>query len=210
MALTTSSSPKNIPASSHDERILVVPRSDLFFEGAWHGIKEVDFDAYLDTIAQHKQFLWRSVMEEDPTYKQIIPYLIFQYQDRFFLMQRRPNASAKALQNKFSLGIGGHIRQEDMTNGSLFSWAEREFHEEVSYQGSLTIKPIGIINDDTNAVGQVHLGFAMLLVGDSSDITIKDEHKSGVLVALDECATFYDSMETWSKFIVDILKVKTS
>ena len=59
-----------------DERILVVKRSDLMPNEPWHGIKRVDFDEYLDIIDKKKQFLWRSRVEHDPTYKQIIPYLI--------------------------------------------------------------------------------------------------------------------------------------
>ncbi len=198
--LNTQAAPK-----LHDERILVVPRSQLFAQGSWHGIQQVDFTEYLAIISDHKQFLWRSAMEEDPSYKQIIPYLIYQYQDRYFVMQRRHDSSSKSLQNKFSLGIGGHIRQEDMASDSLFDWATREFHEEVSYTGSLSIKPLGIINDDTNDVGKVHLGFAMLLTGDSAEIAIKAEHKSGTLMTLDECAALYDRMETWSQMVFSLL-----
>jgi predicted NUDIX family phosphoesterase len=193
------------PPTPHDEQILVVRREHLFTSDAWHGLKPVNFDSYIAIIDQHKEFHWRSLMEEDPTFKQIIPYLIFQHEDTFFLMQRRPDASAKALQNKYSLGIGGHIRKEDMTNTSLFDWAQREFHEEVDYQGSLTIKPLGIINDDTNDVGRVHVGFALLLIGDCPHISIKSEHKSGTLLTLQECAHFYDRMETWSQFIYVLL-----
>lgn len=197
---------QSVQPTPHDELILVVRREHLFSENAWHGIKEVDFSDFLRVINAKKEFLWRSNMEEDPTYKQIIPYLIYQYQNHYFMMQRRHDASAKALQNKFSLGIGGHIRQEDMTTDSIFDWATREFHEEVAYQGSLHIKPLGIINDDTNLIGQVHLGFAMLLIGDSPHIAIRSEHKSGKLMTLDECAQLYDSMETWSQMIFTLLK----
>jgi predicted NUDIX family phosphoesterase len=210
MSLQTSST-RSISPVANDERILVVPRVHLFPETAWHGIKEVDFSAYLHIIQTHKKFLWRSQMEEDIHYKQIIPYIVFQCDDRYFLMQRRADASAKALQNKLSLGIGGHIRQEDMNgNDCLFAWAEREFHEEVSYAGSLTkIESLGIINDDTNLIGQVHLGFALLLIGDSSHISIKTEHKQGSLVTLQECVAHYHHMESWSQMIVDVLVSKS-
>ena len=87
-------------------------------------------------------------------------------------MQRKGTASEQRLKNKYSLGIGGHIRQEDMTTNSIFDWARREFHEEVKYAGKLDIEPIGILNDDTNAVGQVHLGLVLLLKGDSEAISL--------------------------------------
>jgi len=202
--------PLQSSAHHNDERILVVRREHLFPTNAWHGMQIGDFTHFQTIIDIHKEFHWRSAMEQDPTFKQIIPYLIFQHQDRYFLMQRRADASAQALQNKFSLGIGGHIRQEDMIHNSIFDWAQREFHEEVNYRGSVTIQPLGVINDDSSPIGQVHIGFALLLIGDSPDISIKDEHKSGSLVTLDACISFYDRMETWSQFVINTLQQHTN
>jgi predicted NUDIX family phosphoesterase len=190
----------------HDEHILVVRRSHLFAsESAWHGLKEVNFDDYLHIINHRKEFHPRSLMEVDPVYKQIIPYLIFVHDNRYFLMQRKSDASESRLRNKLTLGIGGHIREEDMAEDSLFAWALREFHEEVNYAGNVNVEPLGIINDDSNDVGKVHIGFALLLRGDSADISVKSELKSGTLVSLDDCRTQKESMESWSQFVVDFL-----
>lgn len=192
---------------THDELILVVPRTDIFAHTqAWHGLQEVDFAHYLQIIDNKKEFLPRSIMETDPSYKQIIPYLVYAHGDKYFLMQRKSDASESRLRNKLTLGIGGHIRQEDMNDTNLFSWALREFHEEVDYKGNLNVKPLGILNDDSNDVGKVHIGFVLLLEGDSPDISIKSELKSGVLVSLDECYAQRDMMESWSQFVVDFLR----
>lgn len=191
---------------THDELILVVPRENLFAHAtAWCGLKEVDFDQYLHIINEKKEFLPRSIMETDMRYKQVIPYLVYTYNGQYFLMQRKSDASEARLRNKLTLGIGGHIRQEDMVSASLFEWALREFHEEVDYTGTLKVKPLGILNDDSNDVGKVHIGFVLLLEGDSADITIKSELKSGVLVSLDECIAQRECMETWSQFTIDFL-----
>lgn len=190
----------------HDELILVVKRTDLFPLEAWQGLRNVEYAPYLELIKNKQQFLPRSLMESDPTYKQIIPYLIFQHSDRYFLMQRQAKASETRLQNKFTLGIGGHIRQEDMAGATLFDWARREFHEEVEYQGNLEIEPIGILNDDSNAVGQVHVGFVLLLKGDSPAISIKSELKSGTLVTLEECSDHRERLESWSSLVLDHLR----
>src|SRR5690606_7557172 len=104
----------------------------------------------------------RSLMEQDQRYKQIIPYLVFTHENKYFVMQRTSTTTEQRLKNKYSLGIGGHIRQEDMNGNSIFEWAEREFHEEVSYHGNLEIIPLGVLNDDTNDVGKVHIGFVFL------------------------------------------------
>ncbi len=203
MTLTTQ--PQSTP-KIQDEQILVVKRTDLFPEEAWQGLRAVDFSPYLELIKNKQQFLPRSLMENDPNYKQIIPYLIFTHEDRYFLMQRQAKASETRLQNKFSLGIGGHIRQEDMCGATLFDWARREFHEEVEYAGSLEIEPLGILNDDSNAVGQVHVGFVLLLRGDSAAIAVKSELKNGKLVTLEACAENYPLLESWSAMVLDHLK----
>ncbi len=204
MSQITTSQQQNKPL--HDEHILVVRRAHLFAtQQAWCGLKEVNFDHYLHIINHRKEFHPRSLMETDPTYKQIIPYLIFTYDNHYFLMQRKSDASEARLRNKLTLGIGGHIREEDMQENSLFAWALREFHEEVNYTGALKVLPLGIINDDSNDVGKVHIGFAFLLRGDSPDISVKSELKHGELVSLDECIAQKESMETWSQFVVDFL-----
>lgn len=196
------------PIMTHDEHILVVRRAHLFASEphAWHGLKKVNFDDYLHIINHRKEFHPRSLMEVDPVYKQIIPYLIFEHDNRYFLMQRKSDASESRLRNKLTLGIGGHIRQEDMAQDSLFAWALREFHEEVNYAGNVKVEPLGIINDDSNDVGKVHIGFALLLRGDSSDISVKSELKSGTLVSLDDCRMQKESMESWSQFVIDSLR----
>ncbi len=190
----------------HDESILVVNRTEFFkHESAWTGLKQVDFDAYLTLIQEKKEFLPRPTMETDTNYKQIIPYLVFSHDDRYFLMQRTNQQTESRLRNKYSLGIGGHIRKEDLTDNSIFSWAQREFHEEVNYKDHFTITPLGILNDDSNAVGQVHVGFIFLLQGTTSDISIKSELKSGQLVSLDECSFHFNDMESWSQIVYEFL-----
>ncbi len=189
-----------------DEHILVVKRDYLFPHGDWHGLQQIDFEHYLHIINHKQEFHPRSLMEVNPTYKQIIPYLVFKHNNTFFLMQRRSTASETRLKNKLTLGIGGHIRQEDMTENSLFAWATREFHEEINYAGNLTVKPLGILNDDTDDVGKVHIGFVFLLTGNSSEISIKSELKSGKLLSLAECVAQKEGMEGWSQFVIDFLQ----
>ena len=187
------------------ERILVVKRSDLFQESAWTGMKSVDFEKYLKLIQEKRVFIPRNEAETDFNYKQIIPYLVFQHNDKYFLMQRKAGSSEQRLANKYSLGIGGHLREEDMDGATLFDWARREFDEEINYTGSLEITPLGILNDDSNDVGKVHVGFVFLLKGDSANISIKSELESGQLATLDECKERYDAMETWTQLVFDFL-----
>jgi predicted NUDIX family phosphoesterase len=191
------------------EDILVVPTQALFASGSWQGLKglgEIDLSSYLDLIQSNAQFLSRPEMETDLQYKQIIPYLIFKYQDKYFLMQRADKASESRLRSKYSLGIGGHIRADDMQGKSIFDWARREFAEEVEYQGNVQVEMLGVLNDDSNPVGQVHLGLVLLLTGDSDQIKVSSELKSGMLLTLSECENFAAQMENWSALVFQFLK----
>lgn len=194
--------------SKTDEEILVVLRTQLFkTHDAWSGFKALEsFSDFQDIVEQHKLFLWRSSVEQDPSYKQVIPYLIFKFRDTYFVMKRRSTASEQRLKDKYTIGIGGHIRREDIDNATLFDWARREFDEEVCYQGKVTVKPLGLINDERDAVGQVHIGYAFLLEGDSDQIAIRAEHKEGYLLTFEECKAMYPSMESWSQFVIDYLE----
>jgi predicted NUDIX family phosphoesterase len=189
----------------HDEMILVVKRSLLFEQGAFQGFSASDMNDMLTLIQKHQEFHPRSIMENDSTYKQIIPYLIFKHNDTYFLMQRHKKASEQRLHSKFSLGIGGHVRCEDITGTTLFEWARREFEEEVEYTGTVTITPLGILNDDSNPVGQVHIGLVLLVEGNSADISVKSELQSGQLLTKTECLQYHDRMESWSKIIINEL-----
>ena len=189
-----------------DEKILVVKKKILFSYKAIDGLKKVDFENYQKLIANYKEFLWRSKVEHDLTYKQIIPYLVFTYNNKYFLMKRKNNASETRLQNKYSLGIGGHIQKKDLKKTNIIDWAQREFKEEVTYNGTIDIHSLGILNDESDSVGQVHTGFVFLLKGNSSNIQIRNEHKEGKLLSLDQCSFFYNQMERWSQITFDYIK----
>ena len=188
------------------ENILVVKRNDLFStHTAFDGLRKEPLNDMLSVISEKKEFLPRPAMEVDPTYKQIIPYLVFNYENKYFLMQRQSKASEQRLKNKYTLGIGGHIRHEDMQTESIFDWSQREFDEEVCYTGAVSFEPLGVLNDDTNDVGQVHLGLVLLVKGEHGDISVKSELKSGTMLTLDEMKSHYDDMESWSQTVYHFL-----
>jgi len=192
-----------------DEMILVVKRSELLAtQESWQGLNIEFSPQCLEIISKKAEIQPRSLMEKDPTYKQIIPYLLFEYDGSFFLMQRKKDASEQRLQSKYSLGIGGHMRFEDLQqNADLFKWAKREFEEEVQYEGSFQMAPLGILNDDSTEVGQVHLGIVLMLIGDSNKISVKSELQSGQLVSLHDCLDFVPYMESWSQIaLMKLLK----
>ena len=193
---------KNTPVTKqkHDEIVFVVKRSTILQE-PWQGFKSENLDLCLKNIYENREFLLRPLMELDENYKQIVSYMIFKFEDKIFLMQRKSSASEQRLKNKLSIGIGGHIKQEDVLSDSIdffqnrsfdtsdilyqndghsgravlggsatsferdliFDWCKREFQEEINYAGNIKHKLIGLINDDSNSVGRVHMGLVFLL-----------------------------------------------
>ena len=196
------------------EQIVVVNTKNLFLSDSWQGLKTTDLQAIISIIQEKKEFLPRGLAETNLNYKQIIPYVIFKFKDEhnqknkdlYFLMQRKETASESRLANNYSLGIGGHLREKDLKSASVFDWAQREFNEEINYTDPFTIELLGIINDDSNEVGQVHLGLVMIITGSTKNISIKSELKHGNLLTLDECTTYYQQMETWTQIVFNLLK----
>lgn len=185
------------------EEVLVIKRDTLFGNNeAWHGVKTDNIEDAITTIKTHQEYMPRAAAELDENFKQIIPYIIFKNNNKFFIMQRKKNASETRLASKYSIGIGGHMRKEDMAGKTIFDWAKREFEEEVFFAGNIDMKVVGLLNDDSNDVGKVHLGLVILFEGDNENIAIKDEHKSGVMMTSQECHELFDSMESWSQLII--------
>jgi len=198
-----------------EEKVMVVSRSDMFSLGGWHGLKTDDVRKYINLISTKHKFILRSEAEDDPRWQQIIPYLIFENSGKYFVMQRRGDHSDRRLANKFSIGIGGHINLKDIKGSkgdkgvkgvNIMDWASREFEEEVDYAGKYKAEFLGLINDDTNDVGLVHVGLIIRILGDSNNISIRDEHKLGKLESLSNVGLHYRHMETWSQIVYDFLK----
>lgn len=197
------------------EKVMVVAREDLFRDEIWNGLKVENLQKYLNLIATKHKFLPRGQVEQDSSWKQIIPYLIFENDGRIFLMRRRADHSDLRLANLYSIGIGGHINIKDIksTMGSksitgttgLINWARREFEEEIDYSGKYKTEFLGLLNHDANDVGMVHAGLIMKVSGDSDVIAVRDEHKSGELVDLADVGKYYKQMETWSQIVYDFL-----
>ncbi len=183
------------------EDIVVVKRDILFPDGAWSGFKPCALDAYEDIVREHGECKERSTVEDDPSYKQIIPYVVFEHNNLYFLMQRKDDASEARLREKFSLGIGGHVRKEDLAEPTVAAWAQREFHEEVAYNGTITFEHFGVLNDESTSVGRVHVGLVLLAHGTSDSIAIKSEHKHGMLASRAQCTLYVDRMEPWSSLV---------
>jgi predicted NUDIX family phosphoesterase len=194
-------------ASRQTEQVWVVPRAEIFADGRWQGIRDRNLEETLARIGQGGRFMPRRAVEEDPDYQQIIPYIIFRHQDRYLLTKRLKASSERRLHHLYSLGVGGHINPPDNVNADpIADGLQREWLEEVQYLGAIERRLIGVIKDDSTAVGQVHLGLVYLLEGEHPSIQIRETGKmTGALLTLEEMRIYYLDMESWSQLIYDYL-----
>jgi predicted NUDIX family phosphoesterase len=189
------------------EHVLVVRRDDIFPDGAWHGFVGEGLERCQKVIREQSFFMPRSEVEDDPAHQQIIPYVVFRHDDRYFLTRRLKASSERRLRQQYSLGVGGHINPGDLEGGDpINDGLKREWEEEVSYRGRFEAALLGLINDDSSPVSKVHLGVVFLVDGDSPDIAIKETDKlAGELLTLDEMRIYYLGMESWSQIVYDRL-----
>ena len=171
-----------------DELVLVVPSSILFEDGKWHGVKKDNLDYYINLIKQNCEFKRRGDVENDNSFQQIIPYILFNCQDQYIVYKYLQKAGEQRLVDTYQLGVAGHINPIDGNKEDILEEAMmREWHEEVDYKGNLLSKRlVGIINDEAGLVESVHIGLVYVFVGDSGDISIKETEKmEGRMVTLE-------------------------
>jgi len=193
------------------ERVLCVHRQDVLPDGGWDGFSSDRLDEVRRVIGERSFFMPRSEVEEDPSYQQVIPYVVFRHGDRYLLTRRLRASSEKRLRNLYSLGVGGHINPEDVANGDpVMDGMRREWEEEVVYAGAFEARPLGLIHEESAPVGRVHLGVVFLIEGDTPDIAIRETNKlAGQLLTLDEMRIHYLEMESWSQLVYDRLTFGT-
>lgn len=189
------------------EHVLCVRREDLFPDGAWHGFVGEGLERIQEVIRGGSFFMPRAEVEEDPSYQQVIPYVVFRHDQRYFLTKRLKASSEKRLRQLYSLGVGGHINPGDLEAGDpVADGLKREWEEEVEYRGTFSATLLGLINDDSSPVSRVHVGVVFLVEGSSPEIAIRETDKlSGELLSLEEMRMYYLEMESWSQIVYDRL-----
>ena len=194
------------------EQVLVVPREAFEAVGAFNGVKLNPQD-YLTAFLQPgvARYMDRELAEQSPEFKQLITYAIFCHQGRILAYARTSKGGESRLHNKMSLGIGGHINPIDGLTDSISTYLagmEREIREEITFSGGASQELFAIINDDTNEVGSVHLGFVHRFELEDAQVAPNEKALADLAFrTLDELAgPLYERLETWSAICVDALK----
>jgi len=187
-----------------EERVLVVPRALALGGPGWTGVRGGCVADLLAAVARHGRFLPRVEVESDTTLKQVIPYLVLRDGDAYFLMRRTRAGGDARLHDLWTIGIGGHVNPAD---GDVEGGFRREWAEEIVAGFVPPFIPVGLLNDDSNPVGAVHVGVVCVADALGRAVAIRETEKlTGAFVAPKEVAAVRDGLETWSRLVFDFLE----
>jgi len=203
---------------AQEEQVLVVERAVFEELGTFHGLN-FEVDRYLDKLFQPgcPRFMSRPQAEQDPSHKQLIPYVMMMCDGKCLTYVRGKRAGETRLVGNRSVGIGGHINPVD--ENPLFdvdyrdvyeAAVQREVDEEVHVDTGYANHIVALLNDDSNEVGQVHLGVVHCWVLDEPKVTKREQMMTQMeFMDLAELQKVRDTMETWSQLCVDGLPEMT-
>jgi len=195
-----------------EERVLCFERKFLEEMGVFQGLS-LDVEKYLPVLTSSSQLVYRnrSDADQDRRYKQLIPYVLLICNDKILRYRRGKGGGETRLHGLYSVGIGGHISEEDRglfsSNCGYPESMRRELMEEVGIDAA-DAPAVAVINDDGTEVGYVHLGVVHVVrVPDESVAS----HRIGIVGP--EFIPFTDAVkdpsgyESWSRFCLEHLDV---
>ena len=193
----------------NEERVLVVRSAELDRLGRFQGFSS-EAERYLSAllVPELMEYRPRSQVEEDPAFKQIIPYVVFRAGDTVFCYTRGRSQGEARLHRLRSLGVGGHVSEADAGGGKSWSAYEaamrRELDEEVVLDSPGRIRQVGLINDDATPVGRVHLGVVHLFELERPAVAPREEGLAEAqFLTMETVETLRADFETWSQICID-------
>lgn len=207
-----------MPKDYQGEEILVVTRALFDDLGSFQGIN-TNVEHYLPSLLDPSNnfFMDRAAAEDDPTHKQLIPYCLFRVKTdtgtRYLHYNRGKSGGESRLHAQGSMGIGGHInpvdeREDHLGKKTYMAGVEREIDEELNISGDYTHKIVALLNDDSNSVGQVHLGVVHMVDLTNDQVTANEDAIANLgFHTLEQLRsdTIYPHLETWTQACVDAL-----
>jgi len=195
-----------------NENVLVIRRNLFDQLGSFQGLN-FEPEKYLNLLLSRGNnfFFPRAQAENDPAYKQIIPYVLLAFQDRVLYYVRGKKAGEQRLVAKGSIGIGGHMNESDE---SLFAWdeqayragVEREVNEEIKIDTPFQDRVVALLNDDTTEVGRVHLGIVHIFHLAEQKVEKREAMITNLaFLTRAELMARRESLETWSQICLDSL-----
>jgi predicted NUDIX family phosphoesterase len=189
------------------ERVLVLPRESVPGGCDFGGVRPADDLAALRlAVKLHGRYLERPAAEESPDFKQLIPYVVVRDGSSVFLMERTDAGGDPRLHGKASIGVGGHLNPVDEGADPLLAGLRREWSEELVADWEPEFRLVGLLNDESNPVGAVHLGVVFTVEADGRRVEVREHDKlRGRFVPVAEVVAAWDRLETWSRLVSQAL-----
>ncbi len=161
----------------------------------------------------------RDYAELDPSWLQLIPYVVLFRGREVFRYQRTKKGGEGRLHGLWSVGVGGHVNPEDSglsadTPGlnPYLHGLRRELREEVGHD--LRVDPAGLslvqglIFDPSDEVGRVHFGLVHFVqLGNNPTLSFADDAMAGghFQHAAELRHSARDEFESWSRLVIEML-----
>ena len=195
------------------ENVLVVRRNLFDQLGSFNGLN-FEPQKYLGTLLSRGNnfFLPRAQAENDPTHKQLIPYVLLMFADKVLYYVRGKKAGEQRLVAKGSIGIGGHMNEADesffaLDEAAYRAGVDREVSEEIKIDTKFEDRIVALLNDDTTDVGRVHLGIVHVFKLAERKVEKREAMITGLaFLTKEELLARRESLESWSQICVDSLE----
>ena len=202
-----------------DENVLVFESRLLHEIGHFQGLNP-NVEPYISAIFTPGNcfFMPRPAAEQEPRYKQVIPYVILAYGDSLFSYVRGRSSTEGRLVGLRSIGIGGHISDKDAALPGLelhnearvsglhrlyIDAVRREAEEEVSIDCEYEAREVAVLNDDQQEVGRVHFGIVHVFRLRAPRVSKKERLVSEAgFVSAAELAPSIAEFEGWSQICI--------
>ncbi len=191
------------PKSDGEQKVLCLKRETLERAGLFQGVS-LEMERYLPLIdnPEFHCFLPRVQAESDFRFKQCIPYVLIRRGDQILRYRRGQKSGESRLRGCYSIGVGGHVDEQDCAKGRGYTAGlRRELEEEMGIKVESAPPAVAVINDDSNEVGKVHFGVVHLMwLSDDVELSRGGELSSPEFIRLADARQNLDLYETWSQW----------
>lgn len=164
----------------------------------------------------------RERLEHDASVRQLLPYVVMNQmcedgESRFIVYRRGKGVGESRLAGNVSIGFGGHIDLADVVTAvdsvvdlraTMVKACDRELEEEVLCDGvplrDQTVHSVGLITDNSDKVGLVHLGMVMICsIPMGVEVTCREEELEILKpMTANELLSSGLPLENWTKIIL--------
>jgi predicted NUDIX family phosphoesterase len=134
--------------------------------------------------------------------------VVLRWRDQAFHYTRGKASGEARLRALRSIGVGGHISAADQTlfDSPYREALLREVAEEVRIDTTYEERCIGLLNDDSTPVGQVHIGIVHVFELAEPKVQRREQALTRAGFApIAELQAQSAEFETWSQIVLDVL-----